>query len=186
MPATQLDPKTALVVIDMQKGIVGLPTVHPAADIVARVATLTRAFRAHGLPVVLVNVTGVAPGRTDAGRHALPADADWAEFLPELDRQPGDHVVTKLQWGAFHGTSLDQYLRRNGVTEVVLVGIATSIGVESTARNAYELGYNVALVVDAMTDMQAEAHRNSVETIFPRLGERLTTDEVLNLLKRKG
>ncbi|HEV7777921.1 MAG TPA: isochorismatase family protein [Luteibacter sp.] len=184
--ATQLDRKTALVVIDMQKGIVGLPIAHPAADIVAQVAKLTRAFREKGLPVVLVNVTGGAPGRTDAGPRALPPATDWAEFIPELDRQPGDHIVTKLQWGAFHGTSLDQYLRRHGITQIVLAGIATSIGVESTARNAYEFGYNVALVVDAMTDMSADAHRNSVEIIFPRLGERVTTDEVLGLLKQQG
>ncbi|HEY4073264.1 MAG TPA: isochorismatase family protein [Herbaspirillum sp.] len=186
MPATKLDPIAALVVIDMQKGIVALPTVHPAAEITERVARLAAAFRAKGLPVVLVNVAGGAPGRTDAGPHGLVMNADWAELIPELDRQPGDHTVTKFQWGAFHGTSLDQFLRRSGATQVVLAGIATSIGVESTARTAYDHGYHVTSVVDAMTDRSADAHRNSIENIFPRLGETTTTDEVLGLLSRAG
>jgi len=88
-----------------------------------------------------------------------------------------------MQWGAFTGTPLDQILRRAGVTQVVLGGISTSIGVESTARAAHELGYNVGLVTDAMTDLSLEAHRHSIEAIFPRLGERTTTDELLALLR---
>ena len=84
--------------------------------------------------------------------------------------------------GAFFGTSLDAILRKAGVTQIVLAGISTSIGVESTARAAHELGYNVALVTDAMTDRSAEAHRHTVETIFPRLGETDTTERVLKML----
>jgi nicotinamidase-related amidase len=95
-----------------------------------------------------------------------------------------DHLVTKQRWGAFLGTTLDEYLRQRGVTQIVLTGIATSIGVESTARSAYDLGYNVALVVDAMTDRDAGAHGHSVEKIFPRLGETTTTDDVLQLLRK--
>jgi nicotinamidase-related amidase len=186
VPATTLDPITALVVIDMQKGIVALPTAHPAADITGRVVQLARAFRERGLPVILVNVAGLAPGRTDAGPRNFTPTAEWAELIPELDRQPSDHVATKYQWGAFHGTSLDHFLRRSGATQVVLAGISTSIGVESTARNAYDHGYHVTLAVDAMTDLNAEAHRYSVEKIFPRLGETGTTDEILDLLERSG
>ena len=182
MPLTKLDTTAALVVIDLQKGIVGMPTVHPAGEIIGRVAQLARAFRERGLPVVLVNVAGRAPGRTDAGFPKFSFPADWTELVPELEQHPGDHIVTKQRWGAFLGTSLDDYLRRRGVTQIVLTGIATSIGVESTARSAYDLGYNVALVVDAMTDRDAEAHRHSVEKIFPRLGETDTTANVLKLL----
>jgi nicotinamidase-related amidase len=182
MPLTKLDANVALVVIDLQKGIVGLPTVHPAGEIIDRTARLARAFRAHNLPVVLVNVTGMAPGRTDAGRPKFSYPDDWTELVPELDRQPGDHIVSKERWGAFLGTSLDEYLRGRGVTQVVLTGVATSIGVESTARSAYESGYNVVLVVDAMTDRDADSHRHSVEKIFPRLGETETTDNVLKRL----
>jgi nicotinamidase-related amidase len=103
--------------------------------------------------------------------------------VPELDPQPSDHLVTKQRWGAFLGTDLHDYLRERGATQIVLAGIATSIGVESTARSAYDLGYNVALVVDAMTDRDPEMHRNSVEKIFPRLGETAKTEDVLKLLK---
>jgi len=184
MPITTLDPITALVVIDMQKGIVSLPTAKPAAEITPRIAQLTKAFREHKLPVVLVNVAGGAPGRTDAGARKFSPAVDWAELIPELDQQPSDHLVTKLQWGAFRGTSLDQYLRRKRVTQIVLVGIATSIGVESTARDAYELGYNVTLATDAMTDLSAESHQHSLEKIFPRLGETGSTADVLTFLKK--
>ena len=66
MPLTTLDPKTALIVIDLQKGVVGLPTAHPTVDVVKRTAALADAFRHHGLQVVLVNVAGVAPvGQTE-------------------------------------------------------------------------------------------------------------------------
>ncbi|MFF3123202.1 isochorismatase family protein [Streptomyces sp. NPDC057908] len=182
MTATTLDPKTALVVVDLQKGIVGLPTVHPTADIVANSATLADAFRAKGLPVVLVRVTGGAPGRTETPRHSgTPAD-DWAEIVSELGPREGDIVVTKQQWGAFYGTDLDLQLRRRGVTQVVVTGVATSIGVESTARSAHEHGYHVTVVTDAVTDLDTDAHRNSVERIFPRLGETDTTEAIVKLL----
>lgn len=183
MPLSSLDTHTALVVIDLQKGIVSLPTAEPAEHIVDKAGQLARAFRERGLPVVLVNVAGPAPGRTDAGPRRSSPDADWTDLVPELDQQAWDHCVTKVQWGAFLGTSLDHYLRRRGVTQIVLVGIATSIGVESTARNAHDLGYNVVLVSDAMTDLSAEAHKHSVETIFPRIGEVTTTKHVLTSLR---
>lgn len=171
--------------IDLQKGIVSTPAVHPIADVVARSAQLAAAFRSHGLPVVLVNVTGRAPGRTDAGRAAPAAAApapDWAELVAELDAQPEDLRVTKQRWGAFHGTTLDAQLRRLGVTQIVLAGVATSVGVETTARAAYEHDYEVVLATDAMTDRSAEAHANSVERIFPKLGETTTTAELLAAL----
>ena len=183
MPLTQLDPTAALIVIDLQKGIVGLQTVHPASDIVSRSAQLARAFRKGGLPVVLVNVSDRAPGRTDARSPNFSWPPNWTELAPELDQQPDDYLVTKQRRGAFLGTSLDSYLRQRGVSQVFLTGIATSSGVESTAHSAYDLGYNVVLVVDAMTDRDADAHRYSVEKVFPRLGETDTTDKILKLLK---
>jgi nicotinamidase-related amidase len=184
MPITQLDECCALVTIDLQKGIVGMPAAHPAGGIVDRSARLARAFRERGLPVVLVNVSGMAPGRTEAKSPRYELPPDWTELVPELEPQPGDYLVTKQRWGAFLGTPLDAYLRERGVTQVVLTGVATSIGVESTARSAYDLGYNVALVADAMTDRDAGAHQHSVEKIFPRLGETATTEDVLRLLTR--
>ena len=182
MPLTALDPSPALIVIDLQKGIAGLPTVHPTAEIIDRAARLARAFRERGLPVVLVNVTARAPGRTDAGGPGFAFAADWAELVPELDRQPGDHLVSKQRVGAFIGTDLNEYLRGRGVTQVFLAGISTSAGVESTARSAFDHGYNVVLVVDAMTDRNAEAHRHCLENTFPRFGETEFTEKVLGML----
>jgi nicotinamidase-related amidase len=183
MALTQLDSAAALVVIDLQKGIVGLPLVHPGAEIVARTAQLTRAFRQRGFSVVLVNVTGMAPGRTDVGRPPFSFPPDWTELVPELEPQAGDLLVTKQRVGAFIGTPLDDYLRQRGVTQVFLAGISTSAGVESTARSAFDLGYNVVFIVDAMTDREIETHRFSIEKIFPRIGETATSDDVLRVLK---
>jgi nicotinamidase-related amidase len=185
VPLTKLDATAALVVIDLQKGIVRLPTVHPVGEIIRRTAQLARAFRERGLPVVLVNVTGAAPGRTDAGpRNLSSLPADWTELVPELEQQPGDYTVSKQRVGAFIGTSLDETLRQRGVTQVFMTGVATSGGVESTVRSAYDYGYNVVAVLDAMTDRDADAHRNSVEKTFPRLGETDTTDNVLKAIAR--
>ncbi|MFJ9027886.1 isochorismatase family protein [Streptomyces sp. NPDC102274] len=183
MTVTTLDPKTALVVVDLQKGIASLPTTpHPAAEVVARSAELVAAFRAKGLPVVFVRVTGGAPGRTEGPARGGQPAADWADLVPELGVQDSDIVVTKQQWGAFYGTDLDLQLRRRGLTQVVVTGIATSIGVESTARAAHEHGYHVTVAVDAVADMDEGAHRNSVEKIFPRLGETGTTEAIVKLL----
>lgn len=183
MHLTKLDSVAALVVIDLQKGILSAPAVHPAGEIVSRAAQLARAFRERVLPVVLVNVSGRAPGRTDAGPPKFSFPPDWTELVPDLDPQPTDYFVTKQRPGAFIGTTLDDYLRRRKVTQVFLTGISTSVGVESTARSAYDHGYNVVFVVDAMTDRDAESHHHSVEKIFPRLGETDSTDNVLKLLK---
>ena len=185
MPATTLDPRSALVLIDLQKGIVAMPTAHPAGEVVARCAQLAAAFRARSLPVVLVNVAGGAPGRTDPQPPRPAPPADWAELVPALGAQPGDIRITKKTWGAFTGTGLEAALRERGVTHLVLAGIATSIGVESTARFASELGFNVTLVTDAMTDRDADAHAHSVTRIFPRLGETAATQDVLQLLEAR-
>jgi nicotinamidase-related amidase len=181
MAVTTLDPKTALILIDLQKGIVSYPTVHPIAGVMKHAAALADAFRGRGLPVVLVNVAGGAPGRTEQPRRS-PPPADWADLIPELKQQPGDHTATKHTWGAFTNTDLEGLLKKLGVTQIVLGGVATSIGVESTARQAYELGFNVTLAIDAMTDISAEAHANSVTRIFPRLGETGTTQQIIALL----
>ena len=182
MAVTRLDPTTALIVIDLQKGIVSLPSVHPMADVVRHARALADAFRAKGLPVVLVNVGGVPPGRTEQSRAHGQLPPGWSDLVPELDAQSSDLTVTKRTWGAFTDTELSAQLKQLGVTQVVIVGVATSMGVESTARQAHELGLNVTLPIDAMTDLSAEAHQNSVERIFPRLGETGATGEVVALL----
>lgn len=185
--ALELDPSTtALVLIDLQKGIVGRQAgPHAPADVVAKGAALAAAFRARKLPVVLVRV---AFDREMRDRLSPPADsptpagtipADWSDLVPELAQAPDDIVVTKRQWGAFYGTDLDLQLRRRGVRTIVIGGIATNFGVESTARDAWERAYHLVFVEDAMTSFSAEMHRFPVESIFPRLGRVRTTADVL-------
>lgn len=172
-----LDPaETALVLIDLQHGIVGLPLAPRSGQTVAvKGAELAEAFRAAGAGVFYVHVAL-------AEMQALPVDRPMhdpaapppppvaSELVPEAGRQPGDMLITKRQWGAFTGTPLNQLLRRRGVTTLVLGGIATNLGVESTARAAVELGYAVVLAEDAATSISADAHAFAVETIFPLLG----------------
>ena len=185
MALTTLDTQTALIIIDLQHGIVNLPVVHAPQPIIERCARLAEGFRARQLPVALVNVAGGAPGRTEQARHGGELPADWATLVPEMTPQAGDITVTKKTWGAFHNTALHDALQQRGVTQVVVCGIATSIGVESTARQAYELGYNVTLATDAMTDLDMATHNNSVDLIFPRLGETGSAADVLALLNAR-
>lgn len=178
-----LDPKTALVVIDLQKGLMSYPTVHPVFEIVGNSRRLADALRQRGLPVVWVNVIGGAPGRTEQPRRSSDFAEGFAELIPELAVQDADIRVTKRTWGAFPHTDLEPKLRQAGVTQIVLTGIATSIGVELTAREAYALGFNVTLAVDAMTDMDEGAHENSLRNIFPKLGETATVDDLLTAVR---
>jgi nicotinamidase-related amidase len=182
--------KTALVVIDLQKGIVGRQTAPYASVIVVKnAAALADAFRENGMPVFLVRVTPSSDGK-DALRPiadvVMPAQTfppDWAEIVPELGPKQGDFVITKHQWGAFYGTELDLEFRRRGITTVVLCGIATNIGVESTARFAYEYGYNQIFAEDAMSALSTEEHRFAITKIFPRIGLVRKTKEILTDLR---
>ena len=185
MTISTLDAHTALIVVDLQKGVVSLPCAHPMDAVVERATALIDAFRRHDLPVVLVNAAGIAPGRTEQPRRGEFA-ADWADLIPELNARPQDIYVTKRTWGSFNFTDLEARLRQRHVTQVVVVGVATSIGVESTARQAYELGFNVAVATDAMTDLNADAHLNSVERIFPRLGETGSAQDIIDRLGARG
>ena len=187
MPLSTLDPSAALVVIDLQKGIVNGNFIHPIGDIIDRTRALIDVFRAKNLPVVLVNVAGRPPGRTEQGPRSNTSFAEgWTELLPQLDRQPGDIVVTKRSWGVFATTDLERRLKARGATQVVVTGVATSAGVEATARQAYEQGFNVTLALDAMTDIREAAHEYSIRNVFPRLGETGSTQEIISLLERRS
>jgi nicotinamidase-related amidase len=187
----KLDPSTtALVLIDLQKGIApyaGGP--HTSQQVFERGGRLAARFRELKSPVVLVRVGWSADGG-DAPRQPVdaaaggsgPLPADWWDFAEELAVADSDILVTKRQWGAFYGTELDLQLRRRGIKRIVLAGIATNIGVESTARFGWELGYELVLVEDAMSSISAEHHRFAVEHIFPRLGRVRSTAEVLGAL----
>lgn len=184
MPVTTIDPVTALIVVDLQEGLRDVSSVHPMRDVVARSAELADAFRARGLPVVLVTASGRPPGRTERGPRTgdgrMPPGFDVV--MHELHPAGSDVRVDKQRWGAFTGTAMHDELQSRGVTQVVVTGVATSAGVESTARSAHEHGYHVVIATDAVTDRDADAHANSVGWIFPRLGETATTEEILGKL----
>jgi nicotinamidase-related amidase len=179
----RLDAKTtALLLIDLQNGILGLPLApRPGSDVVQTGRELAERFRQTGALVVLVNVNW-AKDRGDALRQ--PVDRPWpvppggypdgwSDLVDGL-AGPGDLLITKHQWGAFYGTALDLQLRRRGIRTIVLGGVATNMGVESTARQAWEHAYEVVAVEDAMTSGSAEMHAFSVGTILPMIG-RVTT-----------
>lgn len=181
---------TALVAIDLQNLIVAR-TAQPrdAQTVVQNTARLATALRTRGGFVVWVRVAFAADGADRPHPIADQAMTFPRELPPNpselaagLSVQPSDHVVTKRQWGAFYGTDLDLQLRRRGLTTILLTGIATSFGVESTARAAYELGYHQIFVEDAMAAMTAAEHEHSITRIFPRIGRVRSTAEVLAAL----
>lgn len=188
---TAIDKHTALVLIDFQKGVLKMDTVHPIREVVDKAALLVAAFRKAGLPIVVVNVvpTGAAwlKSRKDmqspAGATA-PA-ADFADIVEDINSQPGDIFITKKTWSAFYNTPMHDELQKRQVTGIVMAGVSTSAGVEGTARAASELGYNISFATDAMTDRVAEAHQNSINIIFPRLGERGTSAEIIEKLNSR-
>ena len=178
--------KTALVVIDLQKGIVGRQTApHASTLVVKNAAALAEASRENGMPVFLVRVALSPDGKNalhpiaDAPMQFQNQPSDWTDIVPEMGLKPGDFVITKHQWGAFYGTELDLEFRRRGITTMVLCGIATNFGVESTARFAYEYGYNQIFAEDAMSALSAEEHTITVTKIFPRIGLVRKTKEIL-------
>lgn len=182
-----LDPKTtALVLIDLQKAVVGRQLApHAPADVVRHGVRMADALRAKGGLVVFVRVNV-------AEMLSLPVDApnprpanippEASELVPELNVQTGDVVVTKRQWGAFYGTDLEQQLRRRWIRTIVMGGIATNIGVESTARAAMDRGYELVFAEDAMSSLSAEAHGFAVSNIFPRMGRVRSTEDILAAL----
>jgi nicotinamidase-related amidase len=183
MALSSLDGNAALIVIDLQKGTRNLPTIDPMDEVIENTAKLIQSFGSRGQPVIMVTVVGKPSGRTDMDAWATTEmPDDWAELLPELDHHPSDHLVTKRARSAFQGTDLHAYLRERGATQTFLTGVVTSGGVESTARSAYDLGYNVVLVTDAMSDTSDASHTHCIEVVFPRLGETATTEDILTAL----
>lgn len=192
MTSPAIDPrKAALVLIDLQQGVVARPFApHSTQSVVQNAVRLAARFRELHALVVLVNVAFHPDYRdfldvpVDAPQQFNPASLppNWTQLVPEVGPQPGDLLITKHQWGAFYGTELDLQLRRRAVQTIVLGGIATNIGVESTARDAYERGYHQILVEDAMSSFSAETHEFAVKNIFPRLGKIRSTNEVLSAL----
>ena len=182
---------TALVAIDLQKGIVGIATEpHPASAVVGNAAKLARAFRSKQMPVFLVHVVRSADGKdglqpvADVPPMSFPRTADWSDIVPELGPEQTDIIITKRQWGAFYGTDLDLQLRRRNIETIVLCGISTNAGVESTARFAFEYGYQQIFVEDACAARSGEEHDHAMKKIFPRIGRVRSTEEILRDMGR--
>jgi nicotinamidase-related amidase len=185
---TTIDKNTALVLVDLQNIIVKLPLAHPVAGVLENSAKLVAAFRAAKQPVVLVNVNPAGSKAFAVRKDSNPTagvtpDADWLDITPEIELREDDIRITKHTWGAFYETALHDELQKRNITQIVLGGIATSIAVEGTARQANEFGYNIAFASDAMSDMFADAHASSLKNIFPRLGEVGTTDDIIAKLQ---
>jgi nicotinamidase-related amidase len=187
MAISQIDKQAALVLIDLQKGIAGMPgTPYSSETVIANAAQLVAAFRKRGQAIVFVNVEGGAHGRVERPfKAAAGRPADWSQLVPELGSREGDIRVTKHSWGVFDTTNLDEILKEREISQLVFGGIATSKGVESSARSAHGLGYNVAFAADAMTDRDPQLHYNSVTRVFPLIGEVGSTADLLGLLKHK-
>jgi nicotinamidase-related amidase len=183
-----LDPgRTALVLIDLQQGIASMPLAPRSGDeVVAAAKDLARRFRAAGAPVALVHVGWDPDGADRPSQNVdrpmqLPPGglpAEWMEFVPGLQDE-GDIRIHKRQWGAFTGTPLDLHLRRRGISTIVLGGIATNFGVESTARHAWELGYDLIIAEDATTSRSAELHEFAIANIFPQIARIRRSDELV-------
>jgi nicotinamidase-related amidase len=188
MPVTSLDPKTtALVLIDLQQGIVAMPAQpRDSAAVVSNAARMAEKFRAHGAPVILVHVITKPAERlrleVDEAMQTRQMPPNFSDIVSELGPEEGDVVVGKRQWGAFYGTDLDLQLRRRGIRTIVLGGISTNYGVESTARDAWERNYNIVFAEDAMAGRSAEDHEFALTRIFARIGRVSSTDEVLAAL----
>ncbi|MFE2555732.1 isochorismatase family protein [Streptomyces sp. NPDC059352] len=152
--------RTALVLVDLMERIVALPLApRPGTDVLAAAARLADTFRAAGVPVVHIRVE----------RPNVAVQPSGSELVPDLV-EDGDSVVVKRTIGGFHDTGLHELLAGSGAKTLVLGGIATNLGVESTARAACDLGYDLVFAEDAMTALTADEHRASVELDFPRLG----------------
>ena len=177
-----LDPKTALVVVDLQALTVGNAVAVPLGPLRERVADLLAGFREAGSTIAFAISTGTPPGRSAAGAGGRV----WPDALLELDVGltvgSGELLVTRAALSAFAGTDLDEQLRARGVTQVVLVGLATTFGIESTARAAYDLGYNVVVAADAISDPRPDAHEHSLANVFPAAAEISTAEDLLRAL----
>ncbi len=181
--------RTALVIIDLQRGIVGRSTApHTADQVVENSSRLLASARRCGVLPVLVHVGG-APDWADRLRQSAdqpmarqPLPPDWSEFVPQIAPRQDEVAILKRQWGAFYGTDLELQLRRRGVDTLILCGIATEFGVESTARGAYERNYRQFFVEDAMSGLNEASHRNAVDRVFPRIGHVRSTDWVVQTL----
>lgn len=137
--------KTALVVIDVQQGLVAPPAgpaLHDAPTLLGRIGRLIAAARAKGLPVVFVRHDG-GPG------DDLEAGTPGWQLHPGLGAGPDDPVVEKRYADSFRGTTLAELLRARDVRRLILCGAQSDFCVDTTCRRAASEGFDVVLVSDA-------------------------------------
>jgi nicotinamidase-related amidase len=181
--------RTALVLIDLQNFNVQRELApHTAEQVVGNCVLLAGEMRDRGGMVIFVRVLLdellALPADTPMKKPGTPPPPPEAvHFAAEAQVQATDHVVTKRQWGAFYGTELDQLLRRRHIKTIVLGGIATNYGVESTARAAFDQGYELVFAEDAMSTMQAEAHRFACDNVFRNMGRVRSTRHLIDALQ---
>jgi nicotinamidase-related amidase len=158
--------------------------------VIAKSVVLGRKLVELGGQIVRVHVGfsidgGDRPGQNvDSPMQAPPGGypPDFMEFVPEIAALPASVTILKRQWGAFHGTELDLQLRRRGINTIILAGVATNFGVESTAREAWQHNYSVVIAEDACSSMGADLHKFAIEKILPRLARVRSTQEILAAL----
>ncbi|MFL0167005.1 MULTISPECIES: hydrolase [Clostridium] len=181
--------KSALVLIDLQNGIAGRElSPHTSEEVLQNASKLVKAFSDKGAFIVLVRVSTIdgkdmVKPKTDLKATGMKYPEGWDNLVPEIADTKNAHIVTKRQWGAFYGTDLDLQLRRRGIDTIILGGISTNIGVDTTAREAYQNGYNQIFVEDAMTAVTKEEHDYVCKYIFPRIGKLRSTKEIVSSLK---
>ena len=181
--------KTALVVIDLQNGITNRETSpHSCAEVIKNANKLVNAFTEKGAFVVLVRVSTIdrkdmLKPRVDLKANPMQFSEGWDNLVPEIANSKNAHIITKRQWGAFYGTDLDLQLRRRGIDTIALCGVSTGIGVDTTAREAFQHGYNQIFVEDAMTAVTKEEHDYVCKYIFPRIGKIRTSEEVISSVR---
>ena len=176
--------KTALVIIDLQNGIVNREcSPYTSREVIENASKLVNAFSEKGAFVVFVRVSSVdgkdmLKPSVDLKVNPMQLTEGWDSFVPELANSKNAHIITKRQWGAFYGTDLDLQLRRRGIDTIALCGVSTGIGVDTTAREAFQQGYNQIFIEDAMTAATKEEHDYVCKYIFPRIGKIRTSEEV--------
>jgi len=181
--------KTALVVIDLQKWLGKQYAPYSAEQVISKAADLADAFREQGSMVTLVRVSSkdmkdIPNPKLDMAPPKLNLPSGWDQIVPEMRVRDTDHIITKKQWGAFYGTELDLQLRRRGIDTIVLCGIATGLGVDTTAREAFMHGYNLIFAIDAMTAFTQEEHDHVKNYIFPRIGRIRSTEEIISEIQK--
>jgi nicotinamidase-related amidase len=132
-------PRTALLVIDVQRGVVG--EAHQRDAVIANISTLVDTARAEGIPIVWVQ---------HSDDDLVKGSAAW-EYVPELARRESEPLVHKSYGDSFEGTDLEETLARAGVGRLVVTGAESDACIRSTIHGAFARGYDVTLVGDAHT-----------------------------------